>query len=173
VLRSFTGTDGDGKYPSSALVQGTDGALYGTTEWGGSQNLGAVFKLNTDGTAYTVLYSFGTTPSDGSYPHAPLVRASDGGLFGTTQFGGDNNFGTIFRIGPAPAMLSAVKQKPDKTIQISLNSAPHFAYRIEGSSDHLHWATLTNTFNATGTIQFTDTEAPNLSKRFYRAVWVP
>ena len=42
--------------------------LYGTTTDGGSSGDGTVFKVNTDGTGYTVLKNF--TGSDGAYPYA-------------------------------------------------------------------------------------------------------
>ena len=40
--------------------------LYGTTDHGGSSGNGTVFKVNTDGTGYTVLKNF--TGSDGANP---------------------------------------------------------------------------------------------------------
>src|SRR5689334_5400057 len=39
IVHSFDPSAGDGKYPNSALVIGNDGALYGSTEFGGSNNL--------------------------------------------------------------------------------------------------------------------------------------
>jgi uncharacterized repeat protein (TIGR03803 family) len=173
ILHSFDAAPDDGRYPNSALAAGNDGALYGTTEYGGSSNVGAVFKLSLDGSDYSLLYSFGSNPGDGSYPKAPLLRASDGGLFGTAQFGGENNDGTIFRLGPAPALISLIRSAADKTVRLSITSAPHFEYHIEGSSDRLHWLLLTNMYNAAGTMQFTDPDASKFPIRFYRAAWVP
>ncbi len=47
VLHSFAGGTTDGASPSSAgLVQGTDGAFYGTTTQGGASDYGVVFRLN-------------------------------------------------------------------------------------------------------------------------------
>jgi uncharacterized repeat protein (TIGR03803 family) len=65
ILHTFTGA-ADGGRPGSAqlLLSGT--TLYGTTLFGGTSNCGTVFKLNTDGTAYTVLKNF--TGGDGSEP---------------------------------------------------------------------------------------------------------
>ena len=57
VLRSFTGTTTNGGKPLAALIEGMDGALYGTTFVGGSSNRGTVFKLNEDGTGYDVVYA--------------------------------------------------------------------------------------------------------------------
>jgi uncharacterized repeat protein (TIGR03803 family) len=54
-LHSFDGTDGDA--PFAGLVQATDGDFYGTTEGGGANQVGTVFKISTDGTL-TTLYSF-------------------------------------------------------------------------------------------------------------------
>ena len=45
----------------------------------------------------TVLYKFGGSPSDGSNPAGGL-RWVDGTFYGTTQYGGKYNFGTIFTI---------------------------------------------------------------------------
>ena len=110
-LYSFTGTN-DGANPQAALVQGSDGYLYGTTYYGGTNddgNDGTVFRICSNG-ALTTLYSFGSvkdtnyfnTPLDGANPNG-LVQGSDGYFYGTTQSGGTNGnefggFGTIFKI---------------------------------------------------------------------------
>ena len=46
----------------------------------------------------TTLYSFAGS-DDGGYPVAGLVQGSDGNFYGTTQQGGANNVGTVFRLG--------------------------------------------------------------------------
>jgi uncharacterized repeat protein (TIGR03803 family) len=173
ILHSFDPSSGDGKFPNSALVIGNDGALYGTTEFGGSNNLGAVFRISPDGSAYSLLYSFGSNPFDGSYPKAPLVRASDGGLFGTTQFGGDQNFGTVFRLAPSRTIISSVTLLANKAIRLLIGGTSNFEYRIEASSDQVHWTTLTNLYATNGVMEFTDFEASKFPQRFYRGAWVP
>jgi uncharacterized repeat protein (TIGR03803 family) len=106
VLHNFTGyvssTVYDGTYPLGVLVQGPDGNFYGTTYEGGAYNEGSVFKISASG-VYTLLYSFhDVSPTfDGQIPWAGLVLGSDGNFYGTTQFGGKNNGGTIFKITPA------------------------------------------------------------------------
>lgn len=171
ILHNFDPTAGDGKYPNSALVLGNDGALYGTTEFGGTNNVGVVFRLNTDGSEYTVLYSFGSNPGDGGNPKAPLVRAASGGLFGTAQLGGTGNNGTIFRLNPARPTISLATAGPTRTFSVA--AAPHFKYQIEVSLDAIHWMLLTNLNNPDGIMQFTDTGATSAPQRFYRAAWVP
>ena len=58
VLHSFNGIDGG--YPGAGLIQGALGALYGTTQYGGSFGYGTVFKLTPGGAGWTetVLHSF-------------------------------------------------------------------------------------------------------------------
>jgi uncharacterized repeat protein (TIGR03803 family) len=83
-------TDGQGTF--AALVQATDGDLYGTTLWGGAGD-GTVFRITLAG-ALTTLHSFQGT--DGSGPDAGLVQATNGTFYGATDGGGANNDGTIF-----------------------------------------------------------------------------
>ena len=82
TLYSFSGTDGAN--PAAALVQGTDGNLYGTTNAGGAADKGTVFKMGTGG-ALTALYSFcfQANCADGLTPNAPLVEAANGEFYGT------------------------------------------------------------------------------------------
>jgi uncharacterized repeat protein (TIGR03803 family) len=94
TLFNFDGSNGSD--PSSPLVQGFDGNLYGTTYGDGVLSFGTVFKITPGGTL-TTLYSFGT---DGLRPYAGLALASDGIFYGTTVLGGNNGQGTIFKITP-------------------------------------------------------------------------
>ncbi len=85
----------------NGIIQGSDTNFYGTTSIGGAFNQGTVFKLTPQGT-FTTLYSFCalTNCLDGNAPEAPVIQAFDGNLYGTTKFGGSNDFGTIFRLTP-------------------------------------------------------------------------
>lgn len=98
VLHTFTNSP-DGRSPRGGLIQGSDGALYGTTVRGGTNGAGTIFRLNTNGTDYEVLYSFQTNGVDGQAPGGALVEGLDHMLYGTTESGGMNGSGTIFEIG--------------------------------------------------------------------------
>ena len=91
----------DGWGGRAALVEGRDGNFYGTTEAGGTNDAGTVFKITPSGTL-TTLYSFCPQGppdcSDGRQPFAGLVQGTDGYFYGTTQYGGINNGGTLFKI---------------------------------------------------------------------------
>jgi uncharacterized repeat protein (TIGR03803 family) len=102
TLYSFTGIN-DGASPN-ALVQGRDGDFYGTTEFVGKNGYGTVFKISTNGTL-TTLYSF-TGSNDGWDPQGGLVQGSDGSFYGTTQAGGKNGFGTVFKMSTSGALTS-------------------------------------------------------------------
>ena len=75
-LHSFSTNDGEALDPEAGLIQGRDGALYGTSCSGGSSGYGTVFKLNTDGTGYTILHSFGSAGADGKFPCAGLMQGT-------------------------------------------------------------------------------------------------
>ena len=96
VLYSFLGTGGDASYPASGLIEGNDGALYGTTYYGGGTGNGTVFRCSKDLTSYTVVHSF--TNGDGSGPEATVIQGSDGALYGTTYYGGSLSLGMIFKL---------------------------------------------------------------------------
>jgi uncharacterized repeat protein (TIGR03803 family) len=106
ILANFTGPNGGN--PQASLIQGTDGDLWGTTEYGGATynpginwGYGEVFKISPSG-ALSVVYSFCSQPNctDGSDPEDPLVLASDGNFYGTTYNGGANGGGTVFKLTP-------------------------------------------------------------------------
>jgi len=87
--------DTNGAYPRAALIPGNDGNLYGTTYYGGSNSLGTVFKVTTNG-VLTTLVSFNNT--NGANPIAGLTLGSDGNFYGTTVNGGSSNLGKAFEM---------------------------------------------------------------------------
>ncbi|HSB69072.1 MAG TPA: choice-of-anchor tandem repeat GloVer-containing protein [Candidatus Methylomirabilis sp.] len=99
TLYSFTGqTDGVYPAPSAGLIRGSDGNFYGTTSnGGGSDDLGTVFKLTPTGTL-TTLHAFTVAKADGAYPAAGLVQDPTGNLYGTTSEKGGPGFGTVFKL---------------------------------------------------------------------------
>lgn len=103
VLYAFIGGI-DGSEPLAGLIAGQNGVLFGTTEFGGTSNLGVVFALTppvTPNTPWTesVLYSF-TGGGDGAMPVAGLVADQNGTLYGTTSAGGVSGLGTAFALVP-------------------------------------------------------------------------
>ena len=100
TLRDFGGDGENTSRPAAELMEGSDGALYGATAVGGSNGFsGLVFKLNKDGSGYTVLHSFDLNSNDGSNPKAALIEGSGRRLGRTTVEGGVHNSGTGFQTG--------------------------------------------------------------------------
>jgi len=93
----------DGYWSYAALVQATDGNLYGTTRAGGHWGVGTIFKITPQATL-TTLHSF--DGADGAYPYAGLVQATDGNFYGTTSSGGVTYNGTVFNITPHGALTT-------------------------------------------------------------------
>ncbi len=88
----------DGLQPIGALVDGGDGYLYGTTQYGGSgvtNPAGTVFRITPAG-SLTTLYTF-EFQVDGDEPFAGVLRLDDGTLFGTTRGSGSFN-GSVFAL---------------------------------------------------------------------------
>jgi uncharacterized repeat protein (TIGR03803 family) len=103
-LYNFGTNSGDPLQPSNSLLaQGRDGNLYSTSLYGGTSDLGTVFKITPGGTI-TVLYEFDRT--HGSYPYTGLTLGTDGNFYGTTFEGGAHNYGTIFRITPSGSLTT-------------------------------------------------------------------
>lgn len=96
VLRALT-TATDGGSPYAGLVQAADGTLYGATTTGGPGAGGTIFKVQPDGTGFTVLKAL-TSGTDGASVVGPLVLSGDGFLYGTGATGGTLNGGVVFRI---------------------------------------------------------------------------
>ncbi len=72
ILHSFVYGQSDGSVPYGGLtLWGT--TLYGMTYYGGANGKGTVFKLDTGGSALTLLHSFGSAANDGAYPYGSLT----------------------------------------------------------------------------------------------------
>lgn len=117
VLHSFCSQVNctDGSTPFSGLMQASNGNLYGTAYYGGTNcfnagGCGTVYEITRTG-KFTVLYNFcsRTNCTDGSNPYAGLVQATDGNFYGTTYQGDQLNFtcldgtascGTVFKLTP-------------------------------------------------------------------------
>ena len=100
VLHRFSGLGGDGAKVYGGVIEGSNGALYGTTGQGGLSNLGTIFRLNRDGSDYRILHSFTGSAGDGAQGFGGLIEGSNGLLYGTTRYGGGSNKGTVFRLDP-------------------------------------------------------------------------
>jgi large repetitive protein len=103
TLASFDGGNGDS--PEDGLTD-VGGKLYGTTYYGGADQLGTVFELSTDTSTLSTLLSFSSF--DGAYPFGGLVTDDAGNLYGTTHGGGENGDGTVFEVSADTHALTTI-----------------------------------------------------------------
>ena len=101
---NFNGSNGS--YPYSGVSFDSQGNMYGTTQNGGASGLGTVWKY-TSSAGLTQLFNFSgsSSPSNnGDRPMSPLLIDSQGNLYGTTSYGGNNfsgdgsGYGTLFKL---------------------------------------------------------------------------
>jgi uncharacterized repeat protein (TIGR03803 family) len=178
TLYNFCSQSGctDGELPEAALVQASNGNLYGTTDAGGASTActdgcGTVFEITTTGTR-TTLHSFDNT--DGANPTAGLIQATDGNFYGTTYSGGASSnscspstgtCGTVFKITSAGTLttlhrfdatdganpIAGLIQASDGSLYGTTRGGPGTIFKITLSG------TLTTLFNFDGT----DGDQPN------------
>lgn len=170
VLHSFDGTDGS--YSLAPLVQATDGNLYGTTnQVTDGSGYGTIFKITAGGTL-TSLYTFcpgGPPPggfcTNGDGPVPGLVQASNGFLYGTTEYGGTasggNPFGTVFKFSLLNDSLTTLD-----SLIVDDGCAPDpMAALVEASNGDLYGTTTCGGAFGGGTI-FKMTQAGTLTTLF-------
>ena len=97
ILHSFTLSPTDGNTPFGSVIA-SGSMLYGMTTGGGSSFAGTVFRMDMDGSDFTILHSFAGGPNDGNDPLGELLLSGDK-LYGMTYRGGSANMGTIFDLG--------------------------------------------------------------------------
>jgi uncharacterized repeat protein (TIGR03803 family) len=143
VLHAFAGGN-DGAHPLAALIRDNAGNSYSTTDLGGTNNQGTVFKLAGNGTE-TVLYSF-TGGNDGGTPEAGLISDEAGNLYGTADTGGANSEGVIFKLAPdgTETVLHAFTGGSDGGIP--------FAGLIKDAAGNLYGTTYSGGVNSDGTV---------------------
>jgi len=100
TLHTFVGYPGDGNLPYGPPIEAIDGNFYGTTQKGGAHNAGTFYKMSPPGVV-TILFSFPAPGTQGYWPLASPVQASDGNFYGTAYGGGTKGTGALFRISPA------------------------------------------------------------------------
>jgi uncharacterized repeat protein (TIGR03803 family) len=151
TLHGFSGVDG--YLPDAPLIQ-VGGYYYGTTTSGGTANAGAVYTMSGAGVVKDK-YSFGGTP-DGGTPRAPVLYASDGKVYGTTELGGTlfNPGGTVFRMSTAGI---------EKVLQ-SFDGDEPYGGLVQGPDGSFYGTTLLGGLFSAGTIFKVSADGKTLTK---------
>ena len=100
----FDFNDTLGKHPNGGLVEGSNGNLYGATQYGGIYNMGVLFKYDLANNTFVKLYDFDGT--NGRTPSGKLLFASNGKVYGMTINGGAYDMGVIYEYDPSTNTIS-------------------------------------------------------------------
>jgi len=106
VLHTFNGRP-DGREPIAGVTRDAAGNVYGTTYYGGANDVGLVYKLAHKGSGWLLspLFSFQQGQGAGGYaPVGGVTIGSDGKLYGATSRGGQYDAVTVYKLSP-PATL--------------------------------------------------------------------
>lgn len=123
VLHTFS-NGSDGASPIGGVQFGSDGALYGVTQFGGSHGSGTLFRITATG-AETIVHDF-VGATDGANPTHRPIQSTDGHFYGTTSYGGPGGWGTVYRTrldGSGFEVVFAFQQaslsQPDRLVRAS------------------------------------------------------
>lgn len=144
-IYSFPGTIG-GVFPYAGLIQAKDGYLYGTTEAGGTEYVGVIFRTTLSGGVST-LYNFTNGPGAGANPYGGLLQDTNGSFYGTTSAGGSNYYGTTFRMLSNAATVTTLYGFEDDT-----DGAYPYDSLIQGSDGNLYGTAQQGGSNAYGSV---------------------
>jgi uncharacterized repeat protein (TIGR03803 family) len=123
----------------NGVVLGSDGNFYGTSAVGG----GSIFQMTPAGVVTTLdnfAVSASALPNAGSKPTSPLIQASDGNFYGTTNVGGYYGYGTVYKMTPA-GELTTLFAFDDNTL-----GANPTAPLTQGTDGNLYGTTPTTFF---------------------------
>lgn len=109
VLHHFAGGNSDGSTPSTGKVAISGSFLYGSTARGGSANKGVIYKMNLDGSSFTVLYTFVDGASSGAYPYRTTLLIDNGTIYGVAGEGGSNFAGVVYKLGTDGSNFTILK----------------------------------------------------------------
>ncbi len=151
VLYTFTGKP-DGDEPWAGITFGQDGDLYGTTNGGGINDWGAVYRLKPptkkgQGWKENVLYSFDPNNNGIIRPEGPVTFDSAGNMYGTTPYGGDLNCaggfgcGVVFELSPLTQKGKGWSFTSLYAFQAGNDGAVPGGYMVFDSSGNLYGAT--------------------------------
>jgi uncharacterized repeat protein (TIGR03803 family) len=122
------------------------GQLWGTLAQGGEYDLGAIIKLNADGTGFSIEKSVAIEANNPGYsPVGGLIQAQNGKIYGVTEKGGSNNKGVLFEFNPTTGVYT-------KKIDFSNNDGSNPTCGLTEANGKLYGGTRYGGFNDQGNI---------------------
>lgn len=139
VLHTFQKNKDNGYTTEHGFITRSNNRLFGMTHYGGANDKGIIYSLNEDSSDFKIIHSFGSGEKDGESPYGSL-QLSNGFLYGTTQAGGKDGRGTIFRIDTSGKKYEAILlfdkpttgEYPIDNVIINNDGTQIFCYGQEG-----------------------------------------
>jgi uncharacterized repeat protein (TIGR03803 family) len=143
----------------------SDNLLFGSM----SDNQTTLFSMKTNGNNFNILYNF---PVTGQSLGISGLFAADHSIFGTAGLGGTNNFGSFFKLNPAPIIQNL--NSTNRTANMTWSAASNAVYQLQYSTNLLttNWFNFGNSLTATTTNLIFSDSITN-SQRFYRLIYQP
>ena len=147
---TFTGPTGAN--PVAALTAAGNGLYYGTTRFGGANDAGARFAF--DSTTGSIALQDSFTGANGAEPLSAMIAAGNGLYYGTTDYGGDNNKGSVYEFNSATGLI---------TLKSSFTGANGSFPRsqLTSAGNGLYYGTALGGVNNTGAIFAFDSGVPD------------
>lgn len=135
LVHSFDGIT-DGRYPFGALIEDSEGMLYGCLSAGGPSLGGSVFKMDKDSFDILLLREYGFTIDDGNFPFGTLMEGSDGKIYGNTSSGGADFVGVLFSMNKDGSDYEVIHEfSPTK------GRSPYYGNQLLEGSDNVIYGT--------------------------------
>ena len=151
-----------GGTPFGSLVEASDGNLYGVTDGGGPDGYGVLFQFNPNTAAFNVKINF-DEPVNGSHPHSSLIQASDGKLYGNTEYGGPIGDGTLFQYDITTGILTKKFEFDDAGKETGRYP---IAALLQGKDGFLYGLAYNGGFDNSGTLYSFDIATTDFKKIF-------
>jgi uncharacterized repeat protein (TIGR03803 family) len=132
----------------SGLIECSDGLLYGTTYADGAYGDGSVFRLRKDGTGFQTLHDFRWSTNGGAYPFGGVYETREGVLYGTTSYGGPDDYGMLYKINRDGTGYAILRYFVSDDLQGYLPVAPP----VEGPGGLLYGTTYYGGLDDGGTV---------------------
>lgn len=144
TLKHRSGLEGSSQFSAPSFAP--DGTIFGTTVSGGQSGGGTLYRLNPDGSGFTVLKHFGYNVPEGAEPYGSVVVGSDGMVYGATYYG-NGTYGKIFRVNQDGTGFTILR-----TMNYSTDGGYIWGGLIEGNDGRLYGTAVTGGAYGSGTV---------------------
>ncbi len=156
----------DGSQPVGAVLEASNGKLYGLTTYGGSHGHGTLYEYDKVRNIFTSKKSF-DLETIGGISYGSLVEASNGKFYGITYSGGENDEGILFE-------YDVSSNKLDRKISFnkSISGSSPKGSLLSASNGKFYGLTYSGGIYGGGTLFEYDTKLETYFKKYDFGSWL-